>query len=65
MVVSPIMPSKLDNLVREALELGEDERAKLVERLIESLEPEIEAGVEEAWAQEIGKRVAEYSLYVP
>ena len=44
-------------LLTEALELPLDERAKIAAELLESLE-EAEAGVEEAWASEIQKRVA-------
>lgn len=59
MVAFSTMPKKLDQVLRDALELGQDDRAKLVEQLIESLDPEIEAGAEEAWAQEISRRAAE------
>jgi hypothetical protein len=44
-------------LLTEALELPLDERAKFAAELLESLE-EAEAGVEEAWASEIQKRVS-------
>jgi len=53
------MSKKLDKVLRDALELGQEDRAKLVEHLIESLDPEVEEGVEEAWAQEISRRAAE------
>jgi len=45
------------DLLTEVLELPLDERAKLAAELLDSLE-ETEAGVEEAWADEIRKRVA-------
>jgi putative addiction module component (TIGR02574 family) len=44
-------------LLAEALELPLDERAKFAAELLESLH-EAEAAVEEAWADEIRKRVA-------
>ena len=44
-------------LLSEALELPLEERAKMAAELLESLE-EAEAGVEEAWAREIERRVA-------
>jgi putative addiction module component (TIGR02574 family) len=58
-VAFPTMSRKLDKVLREALELEQEDRAKLVGHLIESLDPEIEEGVEEAWAQEISRRAAE------
>lgn len=59
MVASSAMPRKLDQVLRDALELGQDDRAKLVEHLIESLDPAVEAGAEEAWAREIRRRAEE------
>ena len=44
-------------LLSEALELPLDDRAKLAAELLESLD-EAEAGVEQAWALEIERRVA-------
>ena len=44
-------------LLAEALELPLDERAKFAAELLESLH-EAESAVEEAWANEIQKRVA-------
>jgi len=46
-----------NNLLTEALELPLDERAEMAAELLESLEP-AETGVQEAWAEEIQKRVA-------
>jgi hypothetical protein len=45
------------DLLDEALELPLDDRAKMAAELLESLH-ETEADVEEAWANEIRKRVA-------
>lgn len=44
---------------QEAAELTEEERASLAGLLIDSLEGEADPGVEEAWAAEIQKRVAQ------
>lgn len=44
---------------QEAAELTEEERASLAGLLIDSLESEADPGVEEAWAAEIQKRVAQ------
>ena len=43
----------------EALHLDESERAALASLLIESLDMEVEEGVEAAWVTEIERRVAE------
>jgi putative addiction module component (TIGR02574 family) len=45
------------DLLEEALELPPDERVKMAAELLDSLQ-EAEAGVEEAWATEIQRRVA-------
>jgi putative addiction module component (TIGR02574 family) len=42
----------------QALKLGPDDRAELASLLLESLDGEPEAGVEEAWAAEIDLRLA-------
>jgi putative addiction module component (TIGR02574 family) len=47
------------DLWKEASELSEKDRADLAGLLIESLEGEPDEDVEEAWAAEIQKRVAE------
>ena len=44
-------------LLNEALELPEKERADLAGRLILSLHPHAEPGVEAAWAKEIDRRL--------
>ncbi|MGB3563873.1 MAG: addiction module protein [Thermoanaerobaculia bacterium] len=46
-------------LLDRALELTEEERATLAGWLIDSLEDEVEEGVEAAWRQEIEQRVKE------
>ena len=51
------MPSTVETLEAEALQLSAAERARLVERLIASLD--IDPEVEEAWAAEVERRNAE------
>ena len=51
------MGRKVTELLREAAELPENERAELAGRLLETLESEHEEGVEAAWAEEIERRV--------
>lgn len=51
------MPSTVEQLEAEALQLPAGERAYLVERLIASLD--IDPEVEEAWAAEVERRNAE------
>ncbi|HEX9276264.1 MAG TPA: addiction module protein, partial [Casimicrobiaceae bacterium] len=50
------MSSTLEALEAEALQLPEAERARLVERLIASLDADPK--VEEAWAAEVERRLA-------
>jgi putative addiction module component (TIGR02574 family) len=52
-----VMPSNLENVEAEALLLPAPDRARLVERLIASLD--IDPAVEEAWAAEVERRNAE------
>lgn len=46
-------------LFEEAMRLDPEERAALTGLLIESLEPEAEEGVEQAWVAEIERRMVE------
>jgi len=46
-------------ILRDALTLGERDRAAIAGLLIDSLEVEPEEGVEDAWAAEIDRRAAE------
>ena len=46
-------------LFKQAVDLPEKERATLAGLLIESLETERDAGVDEAWREEIARRLAE------
>jgi putative addiction module component (TIGR02574 family) len=47
-----------ETVLQKALTLAEQERAEIAGALLESLEPEPEAGVEAAWRQEVAARVA-------
>jgi len=47
------------DLFEEAMKLDPDERIALTGLLIESLDPESEEGVEEAWVTEIERRMTE------
>lgn len=51
------MPLTLEQLEAEAFRLSREERARLAEALISSLDEEAE--IERAWAEEIRRRVAE------
>jgi putative addiction module component (TIGR02574 family) len=53
-----LMISVVD-LFRQAAELSDDDRATLAGLLIESLETEPDPDVEEAWARDIERRLAE------
>ena len=46
-------------LFEEAMRLDPEDRAALAGLLIESLDPESEGGVEEAWVAEVERRMAE------
>jgi putative addiction module component (TIGR02574 family) len=51
------MAKLAEELYKRALDLDERERANLVARLIESLDTEVEPGVEAAWLAEIERRM--------
>lgn len=55
------MSPKLEQLIEQALELNENERGELACRLIESLDEPFDdaALVDEAWKQELERRVKE------
>ncbi len=56
------MKSTTQQLYDRALDLDERDRAALAALLIESLEEEPEPGVEEAWREEIERRMAELDV---
>lgn len=52
------MGETAEKLLREALRLGDDERAELAAELLASLDGPPDADAEEAWALEIERRAA-------
>lgn len=54
------MRSAVEELYEKGSELTSDDRAELAGRLLESIEEEPDEGVEEAWAAEIERRMADY-----
>ncbi len=52
------MTKSAEQLLDEVLRLPEQERAEIAARLIESLEREVDADVDAAWAAEIERRCA-------
>lgn len=51
------MTPQVSKVLEKALMLSTQERGKLIDRLIESLDEGPEEAVEEAWAEEIMRRV--------
>ena len=51
------MTALRDKLFNEALQLNESERAALAGMLIDSIDSEVEKGVEAAWMAEIERRI--------
>jgi putative addiction module component (TIGR02574 family) len=47
----------IEKLTHDALALPENERAQLVQTLLQSLEPSIDEGVDAAWDTEVARRV--------
>lgn len=54
------MPVTLDAIAQDALVLNRDERLILARQLLISVEADEDAGVEEAWEEEISQRIARY-----
>jgi len=52
------MSTKLDDVLREALSLSEAERAEVAGALLESIEPPADVDVEQAWREEVARRMA-------
>lgn len=52
------MASSASELFKQAMELEDEERASLVGLLLESLDTEVEEGVEAAWLVEAERRMA-------
>ena len=53
------MSTVLAELKQKAAQLSESERAELALAIIESLDGDIDTGVDEAWRVEIERRIAE------
>jgi putative addiction module component (TIGR02574 family) len=53
------MSTVLAELKQKAAQLSESERAELALALLESLDGEMDTGVDEAWRVEIERRIAE------
>lgn len=53
------MMNRTDAILKQALQLSDEERAELAGALLESLEPPSDADVDAAWREEIAKRVAQ------
>ena len=58
-LISTYMVTSATDILKQALELKEEERAELAGLLIESLDEPAEEGVEAAWALEIERRMAD------
>ena len=59
MLVLAYMATSATDILKQALELKEEERAELASLLIESLDDPAGEGVEAAWAAEIERRMAD------
>ncbi len=53
------MSSDLEDLLKKAMALPEEARAALAGRLLESLDEEVDEGIEADWSREIASRLAE------
>lgn len=53
------MKSSTKEILDRALEMPENDRAAIAERLIESLDAEPDRDVEEAWQREVQRRLSE------
>lgn len=53
------MTERTATLLQMALELSEDERVQLASSLFESVDPATGGDVQEAWDQEVAKRIAD------
>lgn len=53
------MTRELSELLEKALALPVEARAALANSLLESLDQTVDAGAEEAWKEEIARRIAE------
>lgn len=53
------MTEQASELLQKALSLSEEERAELACSLIDSLDETVDAGAQEAWDEEIARRIHE------
>lgn len=53
------MTQQANDLLQKALSLSDQERADLACSLIDSLDPARDAGTEEAWKEEIARRITD------
>ncbi len=51
------MATELEKIVEQALSLPGSQRLSVARRILESVEPQADEGVERAWEEEIVKRV--------
>ena len=53
------MAPKVENILKQAMGMSEPDRALLADRLIRSLDTQVDPDWEEAWEAEIARRLAE------
>lgn len=53
------MPTSLQQILQQARDLSPEDRAKLAEALLESLQPRT-SDIERAWAEEVEQRIAAF-----
>ena len=54
------MIQTVEKLAQSAIELPPDQRFTLAQRILASVEPPVDAGVDRAWAAEIQARMSRY-----
>ena len=54
------MMQTIDDLAQGAIELPPDQRFTLAQRILASVEPPVDAGVDRVWAAEIQTRMRKY-----
>ena len=52
------MRTQMDEILRQALSLPEEERAEVAGALLESIEPPADVEIERAWREEVARRIA-------
>jgi len=51
------MTDRADAVLKQAMGLADAERAEIAGALLESLEPSLDTGVDEAWREEVRRRL--------